>query len=87
MALFDRKGVPEFLLQAAIGEADFNEVVDILIGFALVSMKVGETDFEMHRLVQMFIIIWLQYLGYLEEEKEIAIDSLAKCYLTGRFEN
>ena len=87
MALFDRKGIPEFLLQAAIGEADFNEAVDILIGFALVSTEVGATDFKMHRLVQVSTIAWLQYLGYLEEEKEIAIDSLAKCYPAGRFEN
>ena len=57
-----------------------NEAINIFIGFALVSTEVGGTDFEMHRLIQVSTIAWLRYLGDLEEHKEVAVDSLAKCY-------
>ncbi len=87
IVLFDRKGIPEFLLRAAAEEIDFDEAIDILIGFALVSAESGGTDFEMHRLVQVSTIVWLRYLGDLEEQKKVAVDALAKCYPAGRFEN
>ena len=67
MALFDRKGIPEFLLQATIKKADFDEFIDILIGFALVHVEVEGSEFEMHRLVQLFTIVWLRHFGYLEQ--------------------
>ena len=87
MALFDRKGVPEVLLQTATEGADFDKAIDILIGFALVSADVGGTDFEIHRLVQLSTIVWLRYLGDLEQQKEAALNALAKCYPAGSFEN
>lgn len=87
MALFDRKGVPEFLLQRATERADFDEAINILIGFALVSAEVGGADFVMHRLVQLSTIVWLQHLGDLEQQKEAAVDALAECYPSGSFEN
>lgn len=67
IVLFDRKGIPEFLLRAAAEEIDFDKAIDILIGFALVSAESGGIDFEIHRLVQVSTIVWLRYLGDLEE--------------------
>ena len=87
MALFDRKGVPEILLKAVTGEADFDEAIDILIEFAIVSREVEGTDFEMHRLVQLSTTVWSRYLGVFEQQKEAAVDALARCYPDGDYEN
>ena len=87
IALFDRKGIPELLLQAAAGEGEFDEAIDTLIGFALVSAEIGKTDFEMHRLVQVSTIAWLRHVGDFEQQKEASINALAECFPVGSFEN
>ena len=87
MALFDRKGMPELLLQAAAGDIEFDEAIDTLTGIALVSAEVGETDFEMHRLVQVSTMAWLRQVGNFEQQKEAAINALAECFPVGSFEN
>ena len=87
MALFDRTGIPELLLQAAVGEGKFDEAIDTLIGFALVSTEIGKADFEMHRLIQVSTIVWLRHVGDFEQQKEAAISALAKCFPVGSFEN
>ena len=87
MSLFDRKGIPEFLLRANATENEFEEAIDILLRYAIINSEIGGTNFEMHRLVQISTTIWLQHIGEFEQHKEFALQALTETYPTGNFEN
>lgn len=87
MSLFDRTGIPEFLLRATLVEGDFEEAIDILLGYAIINLEAAETSFGMHRLVQLSTNIWLQHDEQSEQQKELALAALAQTYPGGSFEN
>ena len=92
MSLFDRQGIPESLLQGRYqedndGDSDFEDDLDMLLGFSLVSIDKYGHQFEMHRLVQFSTRKWLELNGELECWKENYVRLMDDSYPASRFEN
>ncbi|KAH8671817.1 TPR domain protein [Tricladium varicosporioides] len=92
MSLFDRQGIPEDLLHQnyhdnSDREADFENDISVLTSYSLVTIKVEGNEFEMHRLVQFSMKIWLELYGELEEWKEKYIGIIGNAFPVGRYEN
>lgn len=92
MSLFDRLGIPESLLDSRYqenGEAssDFEDDLNILMSFSLVTVDVSGNQFEMHRLVQFSTKRWLELNKELEEWKEKYVRLMNESYPVGQHEN
>ena len=75
MSLFDRQGIPQYLLQEQ-GEDDlrFENRLAPLEEFSLITLEDGGQSFQMHRLVQMAIRSWLERHGETDRWKHIAAE-------------
>ena len=61
MSVFDRQGIPRYLLQDKDEhELDFERRLGPLEEFSLIGFEDGGESFQMHRLVQMAIRAWLE---------------------------
>ncbi|KAI9661687.1 MAG: hypothetical protein M1821_008925 [Bathelium mastoideum] len=92
MSLFDRQGIPESLLRSNYQEldgtgSDFEDDLAILSSFSLVTMDVGGSQLEMHRLVQFSTKRWLELNDELGKWKEKYVRLLDKKYPPGEYEN
>ena len=92
MSLFDRQGIPESLLRGRYRETDnacedFEDDLNVLLSFSLISMSFSENQLEMHRLVQLSTKSWLELNEELENWKEKYIMLMEESYPTGKFEN
>ncbi|KIM96916.1 hypothetical protein OIDMADRAFT_131494 [Oidiodendron maius Zn] len=92
MSLFDRQGIPESLLDSSYQEnddasLDFEDDLNILMSFSLVTANVGGSQFEMHRLVQFSTKRWLELNEELEEWKEKYVRLMDNSYPVGQHEN
>jgi tetratricopeptide (TPR) repeat protein len=92
MSLFDRQGIPDFLLynhyqEVDDTEADFEEDIYTLASFSLVGTNVEGKEFEMHRLVQFSTKKWLELRDELEGWKESYITIMEEAFPVGRHEN
>src|SRR6266480_1533634 len=92
MSLFDRQGIPESLLDGRYQEnddasSDFEDDLNTLMSFSLVTADVGGSQFEMHRLVQFLMKRWLELNEELEEWKEKYVRLMDNSYPVGRHEN
>jgi hypothetical protein len=83
MSLFNRQGIPEWLLKKWYGvdkedgtnfddddDADFDTDIQTLIDFSLVKMGANKRDYEMHRLVQFSTKKWLELKNEMERWKK-----------------
>ncbi len=102
MSLFDRQGIPEYLLcklDDVDNEADsivdtmdestidFEEDIYTLISYSLISSNIEGNMFEMHRLVQFSTKKWLELCGELESWKERYIMIIDKAFPESEYEN
>jgi tetratricopeptide (TPR) repeat protein len=92
MSLFDRQGIPEFLLDGRDQEdndasSDFEEDLNTLTNYSLIAMDGDGRQFEMHRLVQFSTRKWLELRGELEDWKEKYVTLMDDSYPVGRHEN
>ncbi|CAD6573262.1 MAG: hypothetical protein ASARMPREDX12_005928 [Alectoria sarmentosa] len=88
MAVLDRQGIPECLLQ---NETDSN--VDVITGlgtlraFSLITIEDNSEGYQLHRLVQLATRNWLELQGTKEKWQEQALLVLADQFPNGEFEN
>ena len=73
MSVFDRQGIPQFLLQnMAEDDLDFERRLAPLADFSLITVDESGQTFQMHRLVQTAIISWLEGHGEIDRWKKKA---------------
>lgn len=73
MSVFDRQGIPKFLIQDMDEDNfDFERRLDPLADFSLITVTESGQSFQMHRLVQMAIVSWLERQGDIDRWKDMA---------------
>lgn len=88
MSFFDRQGIPEELIISQYQEDDsivnFEEDIEVLRNYSLVTLGVENDVFEMHRLVQFATRKWLEQRQKLERWKETYITIMVDAFPSGR---
>ncbi|KAH8682822.1 hypothetical protein BGZ60DRAFT_205902 [Tricladium varicosporioides] len=88
IAMFDRQGIPEFLLSVQYPNLlDLEDAIAPLDEFSLITTDKGGKAFEMHRLVQLVTRRWLERYGDSEKWKGEAIKVVAKAFPSGDYGN
>src|SRR5450755_4243958 len=87
MSLFDRQGIPRFLVNQDDDDFEFDEAVGVLTGFSFVRSQNDEDSFDMHPLVQLSTKKWLELYGEMDQRKEEALNLLSQALPTGEYEN
>ncbi|KAH8648162.1 P-loop containing nucleoside triphosphate hydrolase protein [Tricladium varicosporioides] len=88
IAMFDRQGIPEFLLHDICpNDLDFEAALNPLEEFSLISVERGSTRFEIHRLVQLATRKWLERHQELERWQGIAVEVISKAFPNGDYKN
>ncbi|KAL6240400.1 hypothetical protein RBB50_012682 [Rhinocladiella similis] len=92
MSLFDREGIPDYLLQDQYlddqsEEADFEEDIATLTAYSLIGVGSTSDVFEMHRLVQFSTKTWLEVRNELTPWQERYVNILGAVFPTGDFAN
>ena len=87
MSMFDRQGIPEFLLRVDMSDREFEDGLEMLLGYAFINMEADETTFNMHRLVQLAMREWLRTQKANEKHQTAALRMLHEVYPNGQFEN
>ncbi|RDW59198.1 hypothetical protein BP5796_12122 [Coleophoma crateriformis] len=86
MSMFDRQGIPEWLLLNNMDKLQFEDTIALLISFSLVREQAGSSAFEMHRLVQLSTMRWIQRNRQLERWRSEAIKVIARLFPSGDYE-
>ena len=86
MSMFDRQGISAQLLMGGKNQVEFEDVVAPLFSFSLITTKADQQSFEMHRLVQLSMIKWLQISEQLQTWEKSSIQILAKAFPSGEYE-
>ncbi|KAH7464012.1 hypothetical protein FOMA001_g17831 [Fusarium oxysporum f. sp. matthiolae] len=97
MSFFNPQGIPEFVLHNYKGDltdsvdedADceaFEDDLDVLRGYSLVSVAVTGNVFEMHSLVQFCTKVWLSRLDDASRWKQAFLRAMSKHFPSGTFE-
>lgn len=60
MSMFDRQGIPEYLLREDTDVLQFGDALAALISYSLIHLEIEGKFFNMHRLVQLSTRIWLE---------------------------
>jgi hypothetical protein len=87
MSLFDRQGIPRFLVNQDDDDFEFDEAVGVLIGFSFIRSQNDGDSFDMHPLVQLSTKKWLELHGEMDQRKEEALSLLSQTLPTGEYEN
>ena len=73
MSVVDRQGIPRYLLQNLDeDDLDFERRLAPLDDFSLITLDESGQSFQIHRLVQMAIISWLERYGEIDRWKNMA---------------
>ena len=80
MSMFDRQGIPAFLLEDCKSNSTFEDTITPLIRFSLVTIQGTKRLFGMHRLVQLSTIQWLKASGDFQKWKVKAFKALALAF-------
>ena len=75
--MFDRQGIPEYLLYDNTNQLQFEDAIAPLISFALIRAQVGQQSFEMHSLVQLSTRKWLEQNKQLEKWRKESVRIMA----------
>ncbi|KAJ8115125.1 hypothetical protein OPT61_g3150 [Boeremia exigua] len=86
MSLFDRQRIPKSLLVDKYtgqehGNSDFRHDIYMLSSFCLVKTSANEDTFEMHGLVQLSTLKWLEYNEELEYWKRVYLVIINESFL------
>ncbi|KAG7402993.1 Kinesin light chain [Fusarium oxysporum f. sp. rapae] len=98
MSFFNPQGIPGFVLHnydhdltdEINGEAErtnFEDDLDTLHGYSLVSVTATEDTYEMHSLVQFCTRVWISTTGNEGRWRQLFLDSMSKHFPDGNFEN
>ncbi|CAN9474118.1 unnamed protein product [Alternaria alternata] len=85
MSMFDKQGIPRWLLQGTTGQLDFNDALAPLLSFSLVKTEVGEQALAMHRLVQLSMRRWLEAESELGRWVKESIEALSAAFPSGDY--
>ena len=83
ISMFDRQGIPEYLLHDNTNQLQFEDAVAPLTSFALVRAQVRQQSFEMHRLVQLSTRKWLEQNNQLEKWRKESVRIMARAFPSG----
>ncbi|KAH0552892.1 hypothetical protein GP486_006908, partial [Trichoglossum hirsutum] len=86
ISMFDRQGIPEYLLHDNINRLQFEDAIAPLISFALIRAQVGQQSFEMHSLVQLSTRKWLEQNKLLEKWRKESVRIMARAFPSGAYE-
>lgn len=86
MSMFDRQGIPEWLLLNDMDQPQFEDAIAPLMTFSLVREHVEDSTFEMYRLVQLSIRRWLELNQQLKRWQSEAISVIARLFPSGEYE-
>ncbi|KAI9856827.1 MAG: hypothetical protein M1813_008764, partial [Trichoglossum hirsutum] len=86
ISMFDRQGIPEYLLHDNTNQLQFEDAIAPLIGFALIRARVGQRSFEMHSLVQLSTRKWLEQNKQLEKWRKESVRIMARTFPNGEYE-
>jgi hypothetical protein len=98
MSFFNPQGIPEFLIRDYSGsesdteddkdeESIFEDNLDILRSYSLVTTNLNSNVFEMHRLIQFATRTWLRSFGGEEKWWHKFLATLSKEFPRGEFNN
>ncbi|ORY63343.1 heterokaryon incompatibility protein-domain-containing protein [Pseudomassariella vexata] len=98
MSFFNPQGIPESILRSQTrsmikidGEVDadseFDNDIDLLLAFSLVSVAVDNDMCEMHDLVHFCTRVWLSTFSYVDGWRRKCLVLIAREFPTGEFEN
>jgi tetratricopeptide (TPR) repeat protein len=89
MSVFDRQGIPRFLIHQDGNDDDleFENAIGVLIGFSLVHSQADGENFDMYPLVHLSIKKWLEIHGEIEQRKEEALHLLSQKFPTRKYQN
>jgi tetratricopeptide (TPR) repeat protein len=85
ISMFDKQGIPRWLLQANTSQLDFDDALAPLLSFSLVRTEIGEQALEMHRLVQLSMRTWLEAEKELSKWVKKSIQALAAAFPNGDY--
>jgi tetratricopeptide (TPR) repeat protein len=86
ISMFDRQGIPEYLLHDNTNQLQFEDAIAPLTSFALVRAQVRQQSFEMHRLVQLSTRKWLEQNNQLEKWRKESVRVMARAFPSGELE-
>ncbi|KAJ4183504.1 hypothetical protein NW759_017073 [Fusarium solani] len=99
MSLFNPQGIPEFVLHdystdvtdnmdrdAEAESDDFEDDLDVLRGYSLVSVTAAQDVFEVHSLVQFCTRAWISMVDDAERWKRVFLRSMSRHFPSGAFE-
>ena len=88
ISFFNPQGIPEFLLRYySCHEGEFEDDLDLLRSYLLVTVNETGSSFEMHRLVQLATRACLQSSGGEDKWRRKFLCTLSKEFPTGEFNN
>jgi len=86
MSMFDKQGIPRWLLQGTTGQLDFNDALAPLLSFSFVKTEVGEQALAMHQLVQLLMRRWLEAESELGKWVTESIRALSAAFPSGDYQ-
>ncbi|KAJ0136482.1 Sterol 3-beta-glucosyltransferase UGT80B1 [Fusarium oxysporum f. sp. albedinis] len=97
MSFFNPQGIPEFMLHDYVTDltdhanrdtvsADFEDDLDILRGYSLVSVTATGDTYEMHALVQFCTRVWISTTGNEGRWRQLFLHSMSTHFPDGTFE-
>ncbi|KAL5043004.1 hypothetical protein BDW71DRAFT_130854 [Aspergillus fruticulosus] len=87
MSMFDRQGIPEYLVREDYETLQFEDALAPLISYSLIRSHTEERSFEMHRLVQLSVRVWLDIHKELDQWQEKSRGVMAQILPSGDYEN
>ncbi|KAL9616022.1 MAG: hypothetical protein Q9160_009060 [Pyrenula sp. 1 TL-2023] len=85
MSMFDKQGIPKWLLKNNTSQLDFDDALAPLLSFSLVRTEVGKQTLGMHRLVQVSMRAWLKVEGQLSKWTKESIRILSMAFPSGDY--
>ncbi|KAL4742399.1 hypothetical protein BDV11DRAFT_167246, partial [Aspergillus similis] len=87
MSMFDRQGIPEYLVREDHEALQFEDALAPLISYSLIRTGIEAKLFEMHRLVQMSVRVWLEIHEELDRMQEKSRGIMAQMLPDGDYKN
>ncbi|KAF2027559.1 HET-domain-containing protein [Setomelanomma holmii] len=86
MSMFDKQGIPRWLLQGTTTQLDFDDALAPLLSFSLVRTEIGAQALTMHRLVQLSMRRWLEAGKELGRWVKESIQALSAAFPSGDYQ-
>ncbi|KAI9766019.1 MAG: hypothetical protein M1840_007026, partial [Geoglossum simile] len=86
ISMFDRQGIPEYLLHDNTNQLQFEDAIAPLVSFGLIRAQVGQQSFEMHSLVQLSTRKWLEQNKQLDKWRKESVRIMARAFPSGEYE-